>query len=81
MRRAFWALVGVGLGAVVGVQSVRWVNKQKKRYSPPNLAREAGAKAGDLRERFAGAVEEGLKAMVEREAEIREELGLPPSWH
>ena len=81
MRRIFWALVGLGLGAVLGAQAVRWAGKQKKRYAPANVAREAGTALGDIKTRFAGAVEEGLKAMVEREAEIRDELGLPPSWH
>ena len=81
MKRIFWGLVGVGLGAVVGVQTVRWVNKQKARLAPANMARATGAKAGDLKERLNDAIEEGLKAMVEREAEIRDELGLPSSWH
>ena len=39
MRRVFWGLVGIGLGAVVGAQVVRWANRTKAKYAPPNLAR------------------------------------------
>lgn len=78
MRRIFWGLVGVGLGAVVGAQVVRWANKTKQRYAPPNLAREAGRKAVSFKDRLAGAIAAGSEEMVQREAEIRAELGLPP---
>jgi hypothetical protein len=77
MRRLFWGVVGIGLGAVVGAQVVRWTNKTKAKYSPPNLARQAGGKLDQWKARAREAVEEGLTEMVEREAEIRAELGLP----
>lgn len=77
MRRLFWAFVGIGIGAVVGVSVVRWANRTKQRLSPPNLAREAGAVAGGLVERLREAIELGREEMEIREAEIREELGLP----
>ena len=77
MRRVFWGLVGIGIGAAVGVAVVRWAGKTKERYSPPNIAREAGAKAGDVLDRLRRAVEAGRAEMIVREAEIREELGLP----
>ncbi len=74
MRRIFWGLVGVGLGVVVGAQVVRWANRTKAKYSPPNLAREAGGKIAGFRE----TVQRGLEEMDQAEAEIRAELGLPP---
>ena len=77
MRRVFWGLVGVGIGAAVGIAVVRWAGKTKERYSPPNLAREAGSKAGEVMDRLRRAVEAGRAEMIVREAEIREELGLP----
>jgi hypothetical protein len=77
VRRVFWGLVGIGIGAAVGVAVVRWAGKTKERYSPPNLAREAGAAAAGLGQRFRAAVEAGRQEMIVREAEIREELGLP----
>jgi len=79
VKRIFWALVGIGLGAVVGVQVARWANRTKVKYSPPNLAREAGGKVASLGERFRAAVEAGFDEMVTAEAEIRADLGLPPS--
>lgn len=79
MRRIFWALVGVGLGAVVGAQAVRWAGKTKQRYAPPNLAREAGDKLSGLKERLRAAIDEGRAEMIAREAELRADLGLPTS--
>lgn len=76
MRRVFWGLVGIGIGAAVGIAVVRWAGKTKERYSPPNLARGAGAAAAGLGERLRAAVEVGRQEMIVREAEIREELGL-----
>ena len=76
MRRVFWGLVGIGIGAAVGIAVVRWAGKTKERYSPPNLAREAGAAAAGLGDRLRAAIEAGREEMVVREAEIREELGL-----
>ena len=77
MRRIFYGLVGIGIGAVVGVAVVRWATKTKERLSPPNIAREAGSVAADFGERLRRAIEAGRQEMVVREAEIREELGLP----
>lgn len=77
MRRIFYGLVGIGIGAVVGVAVVRWASKTKDRMSPPNIARQAGSVASDIGERLRRAVEAGRQEMIVREAEIREELGLP----
>jgi HAMP domain-containing protein len=79
VRRVFWGLVGIGIGAAVGVAAVRWVGRTKERYSPPNLARGAGAWAEDVLVRLRQAVDAGRAEMVVREAQIREELGLPRS--
>ena len=77
MRRVFWGLVGIGIGAAVGIAVVRWAGRTKERYSPPNLAREAGSYAAGVGERLRRAVEAGREEMMVKEAEIREELGLP----
>ena len=77
MRRVFWGLVGIGIGVTVGVAVVRWAGRTKERYSPPNLAREAGSYAATLGERLRAAIQAGREEMLVREAEIREELGLP----
>jgi len=78
VRRIFWGLVGIGLGVVVGAQVVRWTNKTKAKYAPPNLAREAGGKIAGLADRLRSTVELGLEEMAQAEAEIRADLGLPP---
>lgn len=77
MKRIFWAMVGLGAGAVIGVQVSRWANQTKARYAPPNLAREAGGKLEQLKVRALEALAAGAEEMVQREAELREELGLP----
>jgi uncharacterized membrane protein YccC len=79
VRRLFWATVGIGIGAVVGVAAVRWVGRTKQRLSPPNLARQAGSRAASVADRLRAAIDEGRVAMMEREAELRVELGLPES--
>ncbi|MGH2726894.1 MAG: hypothetical protein ACRDKS_07935 [Actinomycetota bacterium] len=79
MRRIFWGLVGIGIGVTVGIAVVRWTSRTKERYSPPNLAREAGSYAAGLGGRLRRAIEAGREEMVVKEAEIREELGLSPS--
>jgi hypothetical protein len=77
VRRVFWGLVGIGIGAAVGIAVVRWAGKTKERYSPPNLAREAGAAVAGVGDRLRAAIDAGRQEMIVREAEIREELGLP----
>lgn len=79
MRRVFWGLVGIGIGVTVGIAVVRWTGRTKERYSPPNLAREAGSYAAGLGERLRRAIEAGREEMIVKEAEIRDELGLPPA--
>lgn len=77
MRRLFWGVVGIGIGAVVGVGVVRWAAKTKQKYSPPNIAREAGGAAANFMTRLRDAVDAGRDEMVRAEHEIRAELGLP----
>ncbi len=77
MRRLFWGVVGIGIGATVGAGVVRWAGRTKQRYSPPNLARQAGASAAGFAGRLRGAVEAGREEMARAEVEIRAELGLP----
>lgn len=78
MRRIFWAMLGIGLGAVVGAMIVRWANRTKAKYAPPNIAREAGGRLAAFADRIRETVELGLQEMDQAEAEIRADLGLPP---
>lgn len=76
MRRLFWILVGLSLGAVIGIAVVRWAGRAKERYSPRNIARGAGAGAEAWADRVREAIEEGRREMELREVELRAELGL-----
>jgi len=71
MRRLFW----VAVGAAAGVYAVRKVQKTLQAYSPGGLADRAVGTGAGLRA-FAGEVREG---MAQREAELREALGMAPA--
>jgi hypothetical protein len=71
MRRLFW----VAVGAAAGVYAVRKVQKTLHAYSPSGLADRASGLGGSVR-LFADEVR---ASMSEREAELREALGMPPA--
>jgi hypothetical protein len=79
MRRVFWGLVGLGMGAAVGVGVMRWAQRAADRLAPQSLASELVRTAADWRERLAAALSEGQAAMAEREAELRAQLAEPGS--
>ncbi|MGL4173437.1 MAG: DUF6167 family protein [Actinomycetota bacterium] len=68
MRRLFWA----GLGAAIGVFAVRKVTKTAQSYTPRGLAHGLSDMGAGLRE-IADSVRE---AMAERDAELRQALGV-----
>lgn len=76
MRRVFWALLGVGIGAAIGVGVVRWAGKTRDAMRPESIAGRATDSLGDWRERLADALEEGKTAMAERERELRARYGV-----
>jgi hypothetical protein len=71
MRRLYWATLGVGFGAAVGIGAVRWVSRTAERLAPASLGRRTLDAAAEWRDRLAGALEEGRAAMAAREAELR----------
>ena len=79
MKRLFWALVGVGAGAAIGVSAVRWATRTAERLAPSSVAERAWQAAGDWRARLSEAFAEGQAAMAEREAELRARLAEPGS--
>jgi hypothetical protein len=79
MRRLFWGLVGLGMGAAIGVGAMRWASRTAERLAPRSLAEELLHAAADWRVRLADALEEGQAAMAEREAELRARLAEPGS--
>jgi hypothetical protein len=79
MKRLFWGLVGLGMGAALGVGLMRWASRTADRLAPRSLADELLQSAAGWRERLAGALAEGQAAMAEREAELRAQLAEPGS--
>ncbi len=71
MRRLFW----VAVGAAAGVYAVRKVQKTLHAYSPGGLAERATDAGAGLR----AFVDEVRDGMAQREAELREALGMEPA--
>jgi hypothetical protein len=74
MRRAFWVALGLGAGATGAIVATRWARRQANRVKPATLAREAKGGLLDLSKLVAESIEEGRRAMDERERELRAEL-------
>jgi hypothetical protein len=74
MRRSFWVALGLGAGATGAVVASRWGKRQANKVKPATLAREARGGLMDLSKLVAESIEEGKRAMEERERELRAEL-------
>jgi hypothetical protein len=74
MRRGFWVALGLGAGATGAVLASRWAKRQANKVKPATLAREARGGLMDLSKLVAESIEEGKRAMEERERELRSEL-------
>jgi hypothetical protein len=77
MKRAFWTVFGIGLGAAVGIGVMRWTRRTAERLTPGSVSERALDFARDWRERLGDALQEGRAAMAEREAELRAQLVEP----
>jgi hypothetical protein len=75
VRRLFWLAFGLGAGATGAVLTSRWTRRQAKRVQPQTLAREAKGGLLDLSKLVAESLEEGKRAMEERERELRDAYG------
>jgi hypothetical protein len=72
-RRLFW--VGVGVGA--SIMAVRWLRRQRARYGPQNVADQLARGARDVGALIKVSLDEGRRAMAEKEAELRASLAEP----
>ena len=70
MKRVFW----VGVGVALTVMAARWMRKQRERFSPESMAAKMADGMEDLRGLLRVSVEEGRRAMEQKEAELRAEL-------
>ena len=76
MRRGFWVALGLGAGATGAILASRWTRKQAQRVAPKTLAREAKGGLLDLSKLVSESIQEGKRAMDEREADLRRGAGL-----
>lgn len=71
MKRGFWVALGLGAGATGAVLASRWTRKQAKRVAPATIAREAKGGLLEFSKLVSESIQEGKRAMEEREAELR----------
>ncbi len=76
MRRGIWVALGLGAGATGAIIASRWTRRQVDRAKPQAIAREARGGLLDLSKLVATSIDEGKKAMQERERELRERHGV-----
>jgi hypothetical protein len=76
VKRGFWVALGLGAGATGAIIASRWTRKQAQRVAPQTLAREAKGGLMDLSKLVAESIQEGKRAMDERETELRRGAGL-----
>jgi hypothetical protein len=77
VRRLFWIAVGLGAGATGAIMASRWTRRQVQKAKPAAIAREARGGLLDLSKLVAESIEEGKRAMDERERELRATLEVP----
>ena len=75
MRRLFWLALGLGAGAAGAIMTARFARRQMDKVAPSTLAREARGGLLDLSRRVSESIEEGRRAMQEKEEQLRSESG------
>ena len=75
MRRLFWLALGLGAGAAGAIMTARFARRQMNKVAPSTLAREACGGLLDLSRRVSESIEEGRRAMQEKEEQLRSESG------
>ena len=81
MRRLFWLALGLGAGAAGAIMTARFARRQMDKVAPSTLAREARGGLLDLSRRVSESMEEGRRAMQEKEEELRGESGESRKLH
>lgn len=71
MKRIFWLALGLGAGAAGAIMTARFARRQMDKVTPSTLAREARGGLLDLSRRVSESMEEGRRAMQEKEEELR----------
>ena len=72
MRRLFWLAMGITIGALL----VRKLSKMAQALTPSGMAQGIAASLSDLADALRDFASDVREAMAEREAELREGVGL-----
>ncbi|HYU94147.1 MAG TPA: hypothetical protein VEN95_11800 [Actinomycetota bacterium] len=75
MKRLFWLALGLGAGAAGAIMTARFARRQMNKVAPSTLAREARGGLLDLSRRVSESIDEGRRAMQEKEEQLRSESG------
>ena len=81
MKRIFWLALGLGAGAAGAIMTARFARRQMDKVAPSTLAREARGGLLDLSRRVSESMEEGRRAMPEKEEELRGGFGESRKLH
>jgi hypothetical protein len=81
VKRIFWLALGLGAGAAGAIMTARFARRQMDKVAPSTLAREARGGLLDLSRRVSESMEEGRRAMQEKEEELRGESGESRKLH
>jgi hypothetical protein len=81
VRRLFWLALGLGAGAAGAIMTARFARRQMDKVAPSTLARQARGGLLDLSRRVSESMEEGRRAMQEKEEKLRGESGESRKLH
>lgn len=76
-KRIFLLFFGLGLGLLVGAFVVKRIDEASRAVAPANVAKNVGRTAGTFAERLREAAAETRAVAAVREAELREQFGVP----
>jgi hypothetical protein len=74
-KRLFWLTVGLAVGFGTSFRLMRAVRRTVERFTPERVSQDALAGARSLGGELRAALDEGRRAMRQREAELRAEIG------
>ena len=76
-KRLLWLTIGVAFGFGMSFWLVRLFREKVARYSPERVSGDLANAARELGTAFKAAMADGVEAMRDREAELRESLNEP----
>ncbi|HUR23405.1 MAG TPA: hypothetical protein VMZ73_05995 [Acidimicrobiales bacterium] len=77
-KRLLWLCIGVGFGFGVSFWLTRLVREKVARYGPERVSQDVTGAVREIGSTVRAALADGVAAMREREAELRESLNEPP---